>query len=77
MNDLSENLDNALGKDEMVFGKEEKYDAPKKKKVTIGGNIDPTKNSKRGQALYKGRNLHGDPESLYDDKEHKIQKSKE
>jgi len=27
--------------------------------------------------MYKEKNLHGDPASLYDDKDHKIQKSKE
>lgn len=72
MSDLSESLDNTPGND-MIFA--DKQDAPKKKKVTIGGNMDPTKNNKRGQKLYKG--LHDDPGSVYDDKEHKIQKSKE
>jgi len=46
MTDLNENMDNIMSKDEMAFG--EIQDAPKKKKVTIAGNIDPTKNSKRG-----------------------------
>ena len=35
------------------------------------------KKGKRGENLYKSRHLHSDPESVYDDKDHKIQKIKE